>query len=888
MHAPAARQHIPWHQRLEARVLVAVTLIAGLSLASITYVTGRVVESESLKRAREDLSATRDAFTQLITDRADFARSQARLIAALPVFKAHMTDSRLAADVDTMDVMVEGYRSDLGAAFSVVTASDGRWLASPGAPTSTRAAGLLRETAAGALARKSVRRILALDGRVFLVVSEPVTYADEVLGTLTFAYGLDDEVARNLERTARSHVAFVTDRAISGSSLAGNPRQALQTFVEGGAIAQHLSGQVSLTSFGDAGFVGGLFPLEEGTPAPTSGSLILLEETEPTRQFIDQIARQLLWTGALVFVIAIGGSVALGRRMSRPLREIADTAGEIAGGRWERRVPIRGSAEAKVMADAFNGMTESLSHWHAEARRRTTQLQAAYDRYAAVTNSTHDAILSADATGAIVFWNRSATSTFGYTEKEAMGLRLTALVSESSRGAFAALLADVTAHDSDGVARTFEGEGVRKEGHTFPFELSLSSWRADGFTFLTAIVRDITERRRAQEALQQRDAQLRQAQKMEAIGRLASGVAHDFNNALAVIQGYTEQVMLGVGQADEHYDDLNEVLKASQSAASLTRQLLAFSRKQSLEPQVLSISEVVSNVRKMLQRLVGAEVELVTHTGTDDDRVYADRGQLEQVIVNLCVNARDAMPDGGRVEIAVDRALFDDPAECSRLGVMPGEFVTLSVRDTGHGIPPDVAAHIFEPFFTTKESGKGTGLGLATVYGIVTQSGGAIELDTAPGQGTTFSIHLPAAGDATNADLAPLEEPSSDASGTVLLVEDEEQVRVILGRALGAAGYRVLEAGSGPDALDLFRAHADAIDVVLTDIVMPGMSGLALSEALVQERPGTRVLFMSGHAADAVSLHGFDPSRGRLLHKPFSTQTLCRELRGVLASPVVH
>jgi PAS domain S-box-containing protein len=878
---------IPWHQRLEARVLVAVTLIAFFSLAAVTIVTGRVVESQSLARASDDLSAARVAFTHLVAQRAESVRTQAKLITELPIFKAHMTDSQLSSDRETMQVMAETYRQQVHAAFCIVASGDGRRLASPGAQLSSESARAVDDVARAASGRQSARRILALDRGVFLIVAEPVRYADEVLGALVFGYHLDDAQAHELAQITRIQVAFLSNREISGSSLDGDARAALEDAVRTDAPAARLSAGVGRPRIGGADYVGGLFPLEQDAAPDRSGSLILLRELEPTRQFIDDIARRLLWAGAAVFLAALAGSIALGRRVSRPLREIADVAGEIAGGRWDRRVPVRGSAEAKVMADAFNDMTRSLSHWHAEARRRTEQVQAAYERYAAVTNSAHDAIVSADVTGAVVFWNRSAESIFGYGDVQALALPMPTLLAESSRAAFSRMLSEVVSAGESGPARTFDGEGLRRDGHQFPLELSLASWKADGAVYVTAIIRDVTERKRTQEALEQRDTQLRQAQKMEAIGRLASGVAHDFNNALAVIQGYTEQVMLCVGEGHEHYEDLHEVLKASQSAASLTRQLLAFSRKQALEPQVLSLAGVISNVRKMLQRLVGDGVDLVMHFDAHDDRVFADRGQIEQVIVNLCVNARDAMPEGGRVEVGVRRVRFDNPEVCTRLGVAAGEFVTLSVRDTGHGMSREVAAHIFEPFFTTKEEGKGTGLGLATVYGIVTQSGGAIELDTRPGRGTTFNLHLPAAAEACE----PVERSHPDEAqgrGTVLLVEDEDPVRAILGKSLEASGYRVIEARSGAEALRVLRGKTAQVDVVLTDIVMPGMSGLVLSETVSTEWPGTPVLFMSGHAADAIARHGFDPTRARFLQKPFSTQTLCRELRGAMASPDVH
>jgi PAS domain S-box-containing protein len=881
--ARAARETIPWHERLEARVLVAVTLLLGASLGAVAFVTGRVVEAHSLDRARENLSAARAVFDHLIDTRAAFAHAQARLITTLPVFRAHMTDPALSSDRATMGVMAEAYCRELTASFCVVTSSDGRWLASPDAQLSPVATQALERTIGAALKRQSVRRVEALDGGVFLVVSEPAMFADEVLGTLTSAHRLDDAVASDLGRMSRSHVAFVADGAIGGSSVDREVRAALTDLMRSNASVLGQFGDVSLARLAGADYVGGVFPLDPDAPPGASGSLILLEDWGPTRRFIDDISRQMIWSGALVLLAATVGSVVLSRRMSRPLREIADGAAEIADGHWDRRVPVRGSAEATAMARAFNDMTTSLSHWHAEASRRTEQLQAAYERYEAVANSAHDAIVSADAAGVIVFWNRSAESTFGYAEAEATGLALAALFSEASRDACARLISDLTG-DGGAVARTFEGEGLRNDGATFPLELTLASWRAGGATYVTAIIRDTTERKRAQDALLLRDAQLRQAQKMEAIGRLASGVAHDFNNALAVIQGYTEQVMACLGTSHEHYADLEEVLKSSRSAASLTRQLLAFSRKQALEPQVLSVSEVVSHVRRMLQRLAGQDVELATNFESSADLVLADRGQLEQVIVNLCVNARDAMPQGGRVEIGVTRSVLDDEQRCTRLAVAPGDFVTLMVRDTGHGMDAETAAHVFEPFFTTKEPGKGTGLGLATVYGIVAQSGGAIELDTAPGHGTTFRVHLPAAAQPAEADVVAPAGEMARGGETVLLVEDDDAVRAIVRRSLASAGYDVLEAGSGPEALALLRERSASVDVLLTDVVMPGMNGVALSEAVAVERPGARVLFMSGHAADAVTRQGFDASRARLLQKPFSAHTLCREVRSVLSA----
>jgi PAS domain S-box-containing protein len=583
-----------------------------------------------------------------------------------------------------------------------------------------------------------------------------------------------------------------------------------------------------------------------------------------------------------VFALAVMGSIILSRRMSRPLRDIADRAAEMAAGDWDRRLPVKGSAEAVAMAQAFNDMTASLTHWQSEARQRAEQLQAAYERYAAVTNSAPDAIVSTDADGSILFWNRSAERAFGCAEADALGRTLASLLAEDSQGLCREIIADAARPDA--AIRSFDVEGRRQDGTQFPCELTVASWKAGGASFITAILRDVTERRRSEEALRQRDAQLVQAQKMEAMGRLASGVAHDFNNALAVIQGYTEEMIIALGDQHECQADLREVLKACGSAASLTRQLLMFSRKQAVEPQMLNLGEVIENVQRMLRKLVGDDVELRIDPAPVDDLVFADRGQLEQILVNLCVNARDAMPEGGTVSVAIRQTDIKDPVACARLGIPAGEYVTLSVSDTGTGMDPVTASRVFEPFFTTKGAGKGTGLGLALVFGIVRQSGGAIDLDTRPGHGTTFAVHLPLARRSEDAEAVSGDEDVGQGTETVLLVEDETPVRVILRRTLEAAGYEVLAAASGAEALDISRQREDDIHLLLTDVLMPGMNGVALSQIVAAERPATRILFMSGHPKETFARHGLDPASIRLLQKPFSSKVLCRELREVLAS----
>ncbi len=388
---------------------------------------------------------------------------------------------------------------------------------------------------------------------------------------------------------------------------------------------------------------------------------------------------------------------------------------------------------------------------------------------------------------------------------------------------------------------------------------------------------DITTRKRLEE-------QLAQAQKMEAVGRLAGGVAHDFNNLLTVILGSVELLLDGLEPGHPVQPNAEEIRKAAERAALLTRQLLAFSRKQVLLPVVLDLNRVVQDSTRMLRHLIGEDVELLTLPDAHGASVKADPTQLTQVILNLAINARDAMPHGGTLTIRTAITAFDGAYASSHPGVAPGEYVTIAVSDTGHGIAPEVLPHIFEPFFTTKPPGLGTGLGLATSYGIVEQSGGHITLDSEPGSGTTFFVHLPREGDGGG-------ESSGGAAGsrggleTILLVEDEEMVRLVASSRLRANGYRVLEATNGPEALALAADHAGPIHLLFTDVVMPQMGGVELASRLAQTRPGIRVLYTSGYTQDPVVLHGAGGNEDAFLPKPYVGDSLARRVREVLDGP---
>jgi signal transduction histidine kinase/CheY-like chemotaxis protein len=402
--------------------------------------------------------------------------------------------------------------------------------------------------------------------------------------------------------------------------------------------------------------------------------------------------------------------------------------------------------------------------------------------------------------------------------------------------------------------------------------------RGGELTYIIHRVEDVTEVVRLKNLGNEQ-----QSQKMEALGRLASGVAHDFNNLLGVIAGYGELLGKQLYDHPRLSKYCSDILKATERAAALTRQLLAFGRKQVLQPQILDLNAVVAEVEKMLRRLIGEDILLVTLPGDHLGAVRADPGQLEQVLMNLAVNARDAMPRGGRLTIETANIDLDAIYARSRPGVEPGPHVMLAVSDTGHGMKQEVLDHIFEPFFTTKETGKGTGLGLATVHGIVKQSGGHIWAYSEPEHGATFKVYLPRVGEVGAVSAPEKVEPELPRGlETVLLVEDEAGLREMVRECLEASGYTVLEARQAAHALEIAQAHAGPIHLLMTDVVMPGVSGRNLAQTLTASHPETTVLYMSGYTDDAVVLHGVLAEDVAFLQKPFTIRALVQKVREVL------
>jgi len=425
-----------------------------------------------------------------------------------------------------------------------------------------------------------------------------------------------------------------------------------------------------------------------------------------------------------------------------------------------------------------------------------------------------------------------------------------------------------------------EVQWKRKDGRVIIVRLSgcaASSTDEPGEVVLELIAEDITDRRQLEE-------QLRQAQKMDAVGRLAGGVAHDFNNLLMVINGYTEVLLEQLEKASPMHHKVQSIQQAADRAATLTRQLLAFSRKQLLELKVIDVNTVIGDMERLLRPLIGENIELVTRLSTQTGHTRADAGQLEQVIMNLVVNAKDAMPEGGKLTVQSSDVTVRQNFSAHRF-IQPGRYAVISVADTGHGMDTETQSRIFEPFFTTKEKGKGTGLGLSTVYGIVKQSSGYVFAESELGAGTTFYVYLPRVEESAE-ELSPAQSQQNDAGGceTVLLVEDEESVRELVRLTLASRGYQVLEAENGESGLRIAESFKKHIDILITDVVMPGIGGRELARKLLLLRPAISVLYLSGYTEDAVVTRGALGPRTAFLQKPFTLQNLAKKVREVLHS----
>jgi len=517
-------------------------------------------------------------------------------------------------------------------------------------------------------------------------------------------------------------------------------------------------------------------------------------------------------------------------------------------------------------------------------RRLKAALHTSEEKYRQLWETSTDAVIFMDTDRRIRFANPAVRDVFGYAPEEVIGRDIAILQPERLREAHRN---GVARYLQTGMKklnwRATEFVGLRKDGTEVPIEIAFGDMEMDGKRWFVGFMRDVTERKKAEEALRQSEERLRQSQKMEAIGKLAGGVAHDFNNLLTAITGYSELLLSQMSPDSRERKNAEEIRKAAFRAASLTHQLLAFSRRQMLTSKVLNLNAAVMDLEPMLRRLIGEDIVLRIVPGPALGQVQADPSQIEQIILNLVVNARDAMPKGGTLTIETANVDLDEAYADRHETFRSGPYVLVAVSDTGCGMDVRTRSHIFEPFFTTKEPGKGTGLGLATVYGIVKQSDGYVWVYSEPGHGATFKVYLPRLTHEPDKGSAEVERvmppPGTE---TILLVEDEEVVRALVGDILRGNGYKVLIAGQSKEAFRISGQYEGPIHLLVADVVMPGMSGREVAERLASSRPRMKVLYISGYTDDAMVRHGVQAEGMAFLQKPFTPAALLRKVRDVL------
>lgn len=586
--------------------------------------------------------------------------------------------------------------------------------------------------------------------------------------------------------------------------------------------------------------------------------------------FIPEHERREVWR---VFQQLMSGTVEPAEYVENQVLTLGDNLRWVA---WHNTLIKSGAGEILGTFSSGEDITE---------RRQTEQaLRESEERFRELTDTLPQVVFEADTRGTITYANRRAFELFGYGEEELQqGLNTLEMIAAQDHDRAKANIGRVLKGDKP---ESTEYMARRKDGGTFPVMIySTRIVRDGGVAGMRGIIVDLSEHKAAEIALKESEERLRQSQKMEAIGRLAGGIAHDFNNLLTTILGYSEMLLSEGTATKEALESVREISKSAQRAASLTQQLLAYSRKQVLRPEELDINEVVKNVTKMLRRLIHENIQLNTVLDPKIGCVKADPAQLEQVIINLAINARDSMPGGGNLTIETQNLVLDESYCKLRPEVVPGEYVMLAVTDTGCGIDEKIQKQIFEPFFTTKEPGKGTGLGLATVFGTVKQSNGYVYVYSEPELGSTFKIYLPVIQTRKPKGRDhPKEWAGYTTDRTILLVEDDEPLRKLVSRILNRTGYTVVSASNGEEALRLIDSpEHTGIDLLVSDVVMPGIGGKALAEKLEARLPDLKVLFISGYPDEAVVHHGVLDEGVAYLQKPFSPKAIIQKVQEVLA-----
>ena len=585
---------------------------------------------------------------------------------------------------------------------------------------------------------------------------------------------------------------------------------------------------------------------------------------------------RIIWLCVSILLVAVMGVIGISVLITRPIRELALGVEELEQGKGGRPLRVYSRDELGKLTESFNKMSRTIMEQQEEVSRYTRRMQT-------LSENAPFGMVMIDPEGTFEYMNPKFREFFGYALEDTPNGKTwfrKAYPDPSYRHQVISTWMDDFAGFRSGGKRPRTFTVTCKDGTEKIIDF-ISVQLETGENLVAC--EDMTELKRSEEEKALLHEQLRQSQKVEAVGRLAGGIAHDFNNLLTVIKGYSELSRAGLKEGDPLKENIDEIRNAANRAASLTRQLLAFSRRQVMEMKALDLNTLLRELEKMLRRIIGENIEMVIQLTEDLGRVRADVGQIEQVIMNLAVNAKDAMPDGGKLTIQTANLELDESYARRHLDVEPGRYVMLSVSDTGVGMTPEVRERIFEPFFTTKETGKGTGLGLSTAYGIVKQSNGHIWVYSEQGKGTVFKIYL------HRVDELPeemtkevLKKELLRGNETILIVEDEEEVRQLAGKILERQGYQILEAFNGEDALAACAKCMGPIHLMLADVVMPGMSGSELANLVKPSHPETQILYMSGYTNDAIVRHGVLEKGVNYIQKPFSMEGLARKVREVL------
>jgi PAS domain S-box-containing protein len=648
----------------------------------------------------------------------------------------------------------------------------------------------------------------------------------------------------------------------------------------------------------------------------------LLQHMTERRKFEDGLRNQMSKAqmyldvaGVMLMVIDTSGKVTLINRKGCEILGYGE--GEVLGKDWIANFTPKETREDGLPAFRSEGRTffeypvlrkdgvERIMIWHAtplsEGGRTTGTLFSGEDiteririesaliesetRYRLVHDRSFDGIIISDAGDRVIECNPSAEKIFGYGKGEMIGMNLMHLMPEKYHGRHLEGLKTFLETGTSYIqGKVLELEGLRKNGEDFPIDLILSSFKVGGQINFAGTIRDITERKKAEEAREKIQAQLNQAQKMDAVGRLAGGIAHDFNNVLTAISGNAELVLEDLQREDPIYQRLEEIRLSVVHASRLTRQLLLFSRGHKFELNPLNINTTAENLLMMLKRLIGEDIVVKMDLAPDAWSVGADEGNIEQLLLNLAVNARDAMPEGGRLVIRTENLKITEEEARRMTGARAGSFVCLTVRDSGSGIDEETLPHIFEPFYTTKEAGKGTGLGLAVVYGIVTQHAGWITVESTPGVGTSFKTFLPTSGAQEGRETeqwAAKKRPRGNGE-RVLLVEDERRVREVTKRVVSDGGYTVFDAEDARAAIELFEKEDGEFDLVLSDVVLSDFNGVELAKELTSRNPNLKVLLTSGYVDDKSNWEVIDRMGFRFLQKPYSIDDLLGAVKNTI------